>query len=181
MSLLEIPQRAPVLHLGLVLVCGLSIWTDLRRQEIWDLVTLPGLLYGLVVGSILGGWDGALRQAGGALFGLLVFGSFWVLGLMESGDVLLMTAIGALLGFPAAATAALLACLFALPVALAWVAWRREVGRALGNLGRLFAAGWRGGTTGPQDLTPFPFGVAVGLAGLYVAACAYFPWLAIWR
>ncbi len=181
MSLLEVPQPAPALHVALFLVCGLSVWTDLRRQEIWDLVTLPGILYGLVLGGVLGGWDGFVRQAGGGLFGLLVFGSFWILGLMESGDVFLMTAVGTLLGFPAAATAALFACLFALPVALAWVVWHRQLGRTLRNLGRLLAAGWRGGSTSSQDLTPFPFGVAVGLAGLYVAACAYLPWLAFWQ
>lgn len=85
--------------------------TDLKSQRIYNWLTFPLMLSGLVVHTLHGGLDGlALSASGFALgFGVMVVPFF--LGLMGAGDVKLMAGVGAWLGLNATLTAFLFTCL----------------------------------------------------------------------
>jgi prepilin peptidase CpaA len=72
--------------------------TDLWKFKVYNVLTLPTLILGVVVSAILGGWSGfGSSLLGAALgFGLLVV--FFAVGGVGAGDVKLLTAVGAWLG-----------------------------------------------------------------------------------
>jgi prepilin peptidase CpaA len=72
--------------------------TDLWKFKVYNVLTLPTLLLGLIVSTILGGWSGLGSSLLGAFlgFGLLVV--FYAVGGVGAGDVKLLAAVGAWLG-----------------------------------------------------------------------------------
>lgn len=79
-------------------VCAI---TDLRTRHIYDVVTLPALALGLALHLPLG-WDGVKASLLGALVAGGPFAVAFVFGWMADGDLKLMAALGALLGWPLA-------------------------------------------------------------------------------
>jgi len=76
---------------------------DIEHQIIPDVITLPGIIFGLAAGSYLNGWlDSVLGLAlGGGLFWLLAEGYFLLRGKMGmgGGDIKYIAAAGALVGW----------------------------------------------------------------------------------
>lgn len=91
----------------LVALLVASVIDDLRRRRISNWLTLPALLLAFVLALADGGWGGLTHGLAGALSGAAVAGGLFVLlwlttGGIGGGDAKLMTAVGALVGFPAA-------------------------------------------------------------------------------
>src|SRR6185312_11937421 len=65
---------------------------------VYNALTIPTLLLGVIVSACLGGWEGLASSLPGAGlgFGLLVV--FFAVGGVGAGDVKLLTAVGAWLG-----------------------------------------------------------------------------------
>jgi prepilin peptidase CpaA len=74
--------------------------TDLWKFKVYNLLTLPLLLSGLVYHGFVDGWPGMGASLIGAVFGFTLLLLFYVMGGMGGGDVKLMAAIGAWLGVP---------------------------------------------------------------------------------
>ncbi len=76
---------------------------DIEHQIIPDVITLPGIIFGLAAGSYLNGWlDSVLGLAlGGGMFWLLAEGYFRMRGKMGmgGGDIKYIAAAGALMGW----------------------------------------------------------------------------------
>ena len=76
---------------------------DIEHQIIPDVITLPGIIFGLAAGSYLNGWlDSVLGLAlGGGFFWLLAEGYFRLRGKMGmgGGDIKYIAAAGALVGW----------------------------------------------------------------------------------
>jgi leader peptidase (prepilin peptidase)/N-methyltransferase len=149
---------ASYIHFGLTPALGhaLALLTllvaitaiDLERQIIPDLLSLPGIVVGFVVGVTTGrvGWlDSLLGIAvGGALFFLIIVASG---GGMGGGDMKLGAMLGAFLGWPVTLLAVFVAVLLGGALAIA-----------------LLASGRRG----RKDAIPFgPFLAAGGAVGLF--------------
>jgi prepilin peptidase CpaA len=91
-------QAVPII---VVLVAALiTTVTDLWRFKIYNVLTLPLLLSGLVYHFLVGGTGGLAASLLGAVFGFAVLLLFYVMGGMGAGDVKLMAAVGAWLGLP---------------------------------------------------------------------------------
>lgn len=133
----------PLSELPLALACGLTLtaaWSDARTGRIPNLLTLPVLPLGLLLGAL----DSGLLGLGSALLGAcLCLAVPYVLfrasrgTAIGGGDVKLFAAVGALLG-PIAGLEVQLASLLVLTVcALLALAWRGELLAWLKHTARL--------------------------------------------
>ena len=86
----------PLIVVGVVTL--LAACTDLWKFRVYNLLTLPALMAGLLVSTALGGWAGLGASLLGAGFGLGILVVFYALGGVGAGDVKLLTAVGAWLG-----------------------------------------------------------------------------------
>ena len=76
-------------------ISGVAIITDLWRNRIYNWLTLPALLAGLVVSGIHGGWHGLGDGLLGVVAGFALYGWMFWLRVMGAGDVKLLMALGA--------------------------------------------------------------------------------------
>ena len=72
---------------------------DLKERKIPNKITFTGILIGILFNIITGGWMGFMQSILGMFVGLAIFFLPFVMGGMGAGDVKLMGAIGALMGW----------------------------------------------------------------------------------
>lgn len=77
----------------------LAVYFDLSTKKIPNAITFPVILWGLIVYTVFGGFVGFKFTLIGFLVGLAIFLLPFILGGMGAGDVKLMAAIGALMGW----------------------------------------------------------------------------------
>lgn len=80
----------------LILIC---VYFDFRYRKIPNIITMPVILFGLSFWTVFNKVDGLVFSLIGVLVGFLVFLVPYIAGGMGAGDVKLMMAIGALLGW----------------------------------------------------------------------------------
>lgn len=84
------------LLMALITVSG---FFDLKERRIPNKITFTGILIGILFNLYSGGWMGLLQGVFGMFAGLAIFFLPFVMGGMGAGDVKLMGAIGALMGW----------------------------------------------------------------------------------
>jgi prepilin peptidase CpaA len=111
---------------------------DLRNRRIPNLLTLPCIVFGLLLHFALDGWKGLGHSAAGGLIAFAVFLIFWLAGGMGAGDVKLVTATGCILGGPMHAVYLLIYTALAGGVmAVGLALWRGRLKDTIMNLGAL--------------------------------------------
>jgi prepilin peptidase CpaA len=157
--------------LALAAVLALTAgWTDWRSRRIPNWLTVSGLIAGIAVNTIAGGWAGAKIALAGAGLGLLVLFPLVIVRALGAGDWKLVGAMGAFLGARNLLVVLFLALIVAGVMALALVIYRRRLGQTLRNIGRLllaFATGRPGDPSISLDnpkAAKVPFGVAFAIA-----------------
>ena len=159
---------------GAVLVCGAATYWDLRERRIPNAVTLPALGLALCLHGATQAGQGLLLSALGAVVagGLLLPG--YLLRATGAGDVKLLMAVGAFLGWPTALLAGLLSLVVGGVFGLVFALLKGRLGTVLNRsfgLARwmaLKAAGAPLDRPGTSGLT-LPFGVAIAVATAWVA------------
>ena len=81
------------------MLVSLSAAFDARERRIPNKITFMGIIVGLLFNLITGGWTGLLNSFFGLLAGIAIFFIPFAVGGMGAGDVKLMGAIGALMGW----------------------------------------------------------------------------------
>lgn len=156
-----------------VLLVALATWADVRTRKIPN--SLTGLAFLLAVGVHwgLGGAVG-VRSAllGGLIAGLLLFPG-WLMGFTGAGDVKLMAAVGAWLGFPGGLKAAAVALIAGGVIAILVAARRGVLVQAVKGAAALGLSvlARRGGVAIPRPVTTgvrFPFAPAILIGAIYV-------------
>jgi prepilin peptidase CpaA len=112
------------LSLTLLAVIALAVRQDLTERRISNVLTLAGLVAGVLLHSLAGGASGSVHALAGAGVGLLCFLPFYLCKGMGAGDVKLMTAAGAFLGPLDAFIAALLSLVAGAVLGLVVLVWR---------------------------------------------------------
>jgi prepilin peptidase CpaA len=157
--------------LGLAVVLALLAgWTDWRSRRIPNWLTVPGLLIGLAVNTVAGGWVGLKIALLGAGLGLLVLLPFVLVRSLGAGDWKLAGALGAFVGPGALLDLLMVSVFIAGVMALGLVIYKRRLRQTFRNIGRLLAsmATFRMpdaevSLDNPQSLK-VPYGVALALA-----------------
>lgn len=176
-------EPSPVLHLVLALVGLVAAVQDLRTRLLPDWLTVGGMALGLALSGGLGGWDGLVGSFLGLVAGLGVFWLLYSLGMMGGGDVLLMGAMGAFLGWP-------LVLMGLLYSALAGALLGLGISLGRGHLRRVFRNLWVSATSLFRPKTPrvrlaelptdeLPYAVAIALGSGWAALSLYVPALAV--
>ena len=158
-----------VLAAILAIALGISVVKDLRSRRIPDAVTLPALALLLLARLLLTGWDGPYGMAVGvvgALAGWAVFRAIAWLGGMGLGDVKLMAAVGAALGWPLVLRALLFTAIAGGVQALVAAVGSGRLGPALRGAGALLLRG-HGSTRrevapGRGEAVPYAVAIAAG-------------------
>ena len=145
-------------------------WLDLRSRRIPNWLTVPALILGLGVNTIILGWDGTKVALGGAGLALGLLLPFVLLRGLGAGDWKLMGALGAWLG-PIQILFVLLATILIAGIVASWlITWHRRWKETLGNLRELVfgcLCGLRPHTVITLDnpgLLTVPFGTAAAVA-----------------
>lgn len=175
----------PIPHGVLAVLCVTCTVTDLRDQTIADWATLPALALGVILAAVLHGVDGLVSSLLGAAVGFGVFGLFWYMGVMASGDVFMMGAVGALVRFPLVLWAMLYASILGVVVGFVWAAVHGKLGQVGRNMALMVRNRFRPSKENSSESqngerkTPFPFGVAIAAGSLWAAAVCYWPALGL--
>lgn len=144
---------------------------DIKFRKIPNIVTLPGMIFGVAIHSFYGGWAGVMISLGGMLFGGGILLIFYLLGGMGAGDVKLMGSVGALLGLEKAIMALIFTALIGGILAIFYI-FRAYGGKVkfkfLPGSGRddlLMKRQEKISQVDPLKI-PVPYGVAIGIGTL---------------
>jgi len=108
--------------------------TDIRSSRIPNLLTFSAILAGLLFHALLPQGGGLTLALLGMVAGLLVFFPIFALGAMGAGDVKLMAALGAWLGWQPVIYVALYGAVAGGILALALALWRGYLRTAAQNI-----------------------------------------------
>jgi prepilin peptidase CpaA len=159
---------------GAVLVCGVATYWDLRERRNPNAITLPALALALCLHGATQAGQGLLLSFLGALAAGALLIPGYLLRATGGGDVKLLMAVGAFLGWPSALMAGLLSLLVGGLLGVLTALFKGRLGAVFARtfgLARwmaLRAAGAplsRPGTSGIK----VPFGVAIAVATIWVA------------
>lgn len=123
----------PFEGVALVVAAGAAL-TDVQSARIPNALTVSSGLAGLLAHSMLPGGSGWSTSLGGMAAGLAVFFPFFALGGLGGGDVKLMAALGAWVGWPVVLSLALYTALAGGVVAICVALAHGYLRQALRNL-----------------------------------------------
>jgi prepilin peptidase CpaA len=117
----------------LVLVAIAAIY-DIRFRRIPNWITLSAIPLSVLVNTSFRGWSGLLLSLCGLLLAFTVYFALYAIRAMGAGDVKLMAAIGAMVGWQNWIAIFLITAIVGGIAALVLVTWRRRLKKTLWNL-----------------------------------------------
>jgi prepilin peptidase CpaA len=172
---------------AIMVVAGVSAFTDLKWRKVPNWLTAPALFVGLGLRCLSQDTSDLVSGLAGAGFALVIGLFLYALQYLGGGDIKLQMAMGALVGWPVVISGIVYGWLLGGMMALAVVAWRGDLRPATGHYGRLalllvwpaigFLApdAWsrwvlKNWTTKPPSLSaslPFALAIGAGMLGAY--------------
>lgn len=102
--------------------------TDYKQHKIYNAVTVPFFVLGIIYQAVFNGWQGLMWGGLGFLTGFGLFFLVWIVGSGKAGDVKMMGALSVWLGFKATLGVMIMSTLFVLVgsfIILFWSVIRR--------------------------------------------------------
>jgi prepilin peptidase CpaA len=172
-------QIAMYALLGVALV--ISVITDLKSRLILNVVTIPTIAIALLLRFLMVGWrtqdiTQAMYTLPNGLVGLaigwIIFYVMFFFGGMGGGDVKLMGAVGAALGFPVVLYAVMFTALVGGLQAVLVLLWDGSLLKTFTNAGRRLAHALHiKRMEGPEPEKKYvPYGVAIALGSIWAVA-----------
>lgn len=164
----------PITYYVLFGVGIIATITDFLRRKIYNWLTLPAILVGLILNSVLGGWWGLFDSIAGLLLGGIIFLILGLMGMMGGGDVKLAAAVGALIGWYLTVSAIYYGALCGAVLALIWALLHGTLWPTLRRLWRAAVAFAVPGMRPEAELMesetePMPYGVAISWGAIIAA------------
>ena len=173
-----------IVDMILVIIIGVSLYTDLVERKIYNKVTLPAIAAGVVLNSAVNGTSGLKLSLCGLVVGMAVFFLPYLTGGIAAGDVKLMAAVGALKGPTFVFYSALAAGLAGGVMALMFVLYRGKLLNTLrGIVNNIVVAGLGGlphKTTiddGGDWVEGIPYGAAIFLGVIFTLMTGWNRWV----
>lgn len=168
---------------ALVAVLAIAVYTDWRWRRIYNWLTLPAFLLGLVLSAVFGGGQALLMSLAGAGTAFVIFLLLFLFGGMGGGDLKLMTAIGAWLGFPLILVDMAYVAIAGGVLGLAFALQAGVMKQVLANIYHFFAIALMPGVKPTEILTEsaapkFPYGLAIAAGTVITLAYPALPRLA---
>jgi prepilin peptidase CpaA len=167
-----------VIYAACGLLCALAgAVYDVVSRRIPNGLTLPAMLFGLVVHASLGGWRGLGSAVAGGLLCGLIFLLFYIAGGMGGGDVKLVTAMGCHVGLSLTGTLLIATSLAGGLMAILGALEQRKLKQTVRNVGALAAHHATAGLSPHPDLhlgnqqslrLPYAVAIAAGSAATLV-------------
>jgi prepilin peptidase CpaA len=175
------PPVQIALYIVLGIALAISVVTDLRSRLIYNLVTVPTLVIALALRAALVGWRGAGVESApfgllpglvGLVCGGLIFYVMYLVGGMGGGDVKLMAAVGAALGFPVVLYALMFTALVGGLMAVLLLLWQGSLLETFVGMGKKIAEVLHlKREEGPKPPAKYvPYGVAIALGSIWAVA-----------
>jgi prepilin peptidase CpaA len=162
-----------------LLAAFLAVWAggmDWRYRRIPNWLTVPGLVVGIVVNTVLNGWPGAKASLLGAGLGLLILLPFVLIRALGAGDFKLVGALGAFLGPGRLVDMLIVSMLVAGLMAAVLIVYKGRVRQSLRNMGQMLGSFLRLRLPGSEvsldnpESVKIPFGVAVAVTVVLLGA-----------
>lgn len=165
---------------ALVAVLAIAVYTDWRWRKIFNWLTLPALLLGLILSAVFGGGSGLLMSLAGAGTAFGVFLLLFLFGGMGGGDLKLMTAIGAWLGFPLILIDMLYVALAGGVLGVAFALQAGAMRQVMSNIYHFFSVALIPGVKPTEILNKsaapkFPYGLAIAAGTILALAFPTLP------
>ena len=90
----------PIVWIALPFILAFACYGEIRERRIPNWLTLGGIAFGVGAAAIEGGADGLVDSALGLAIAGGLFLPFCLLGVVGGGDMKLMAAVGAIVGWP---------------------------------------------------------------------------------
>jgi prepilin peptidase CpaA len=119
---------------GSLLCATLSAVYDVRSRRIPNFITLPAIVFGLLLHAVFGGWQQLATSAAGGLICGLIFLLFYLAGGMGAGDVKLITATGCIAGLSLIGHLLILTALAGGVMAIGLALYRRQLAETWHNM-----------------------------------------------
>lgn len=87
--------KTELFRAAVIVISLIAAGSDLVQGKIYNALTMPALLLGMVFSFWSMGWAGLLGSVLGVVLGLLLYGWMFWIGFMGGGDVKLLMALGA--------------------------------------------------------------------------------------
>lgn len=165
--------RTDLFLAAIVLISVVAAGTDLAKGRIYNWLTAPAMLGGLVASAVHAGLSGLGDSAAGIGLGLVLYGWMFFIGMMGAGDVKLLMALGAWGGGVYCFRVAVLSVLVGGVLALILMAVR---GRLLGFVRKIYAYLVSLAVKELETAFPkidrkqtMPYGVPIAIAAIWVA------------
>ena len=153
----------PIVWIALPFILAFACYGEIRERRIPNWLTLGGIALGLGAGLIEGDLEGLKDAALGLAIAGGLFLPFCLLGVVGGGDMKLMAAVGAIVGWPMVLRVVTNTCIAGGLIAVALMAWHGVLLTTMANVFRIMVGMPRRspGLRNPQ-MVPYALAITLG-------------------
>ena len=157
----------PIVWIALPFILAFACYGEIRERRIPNWLTLGGIALGLGAGLIEGDLEGLKDATLGLAIAGGLFLPFCLLGVVGGGDMKLMAAVGAIVGWPMVLRVVTNTCIAGGLIAVALMAWHGVLLTTMANVFRIMV-GMPRRSQGLRNPPMVPYALAI-TAGTLIA------------